>query len=105
MFTVDGKKPSVGHQRLLKSSLYRLSGVSGWVVHDFRRTLATGMAKLGVAQDTIERILGHARPGLAGVYNRHEYLEEKRRALLVWAEHVRLLVSDDPKVVALPTRR
>ena len=52
------------------------------------------MAALHIPQDTINRILNHAKGALAGTYNRHEYLEEKRRALETWAEHVAFIVGE-----------
>ena len=47
-----------------------------------------------MSQDTIERVLNHAKGTLAGTYNRHEYLDEKRRALEAWAERVAVIVGD-----------
>ena len=57
-----------------KRELDAKSGVAGWVLHDIRRTVATGMANLGVAPHIIEEILGHSggghKAGVAGIYNR-----------------------------------
>jgi hypothetical protein len=64
------------------------------------------MASLHVLQDTIDRVLNHAKKALAGTYNRHQYLEEKRRALEAWAERVASIVEDGrdaAKVVELRT--
>src|SRR5690606_30527475 len=52
-----------------------------WVVHDIRRSVATHLARLGVPQEHVERVLGHAVQGVAGTYNRYSYLDEKRAAL------------------------
>jgi len=52
------------------------------------------MAALHVPQDTIDRVLNHAKSALAGTYNRHQYLDEKRRALEAWAERVAFIVGD-----------
>jgi len=57
-----------------------------WTVHDIRRSVATHMARLGIAQEHIERVLGHVVPGVAGTYNRYSYLEEKRSALETWGK-------------------
>ena len=103
VFTVNGRDPYAGRQRL-KTILDRKSGVRGWVYHDIRRKMATGMAALHIPQDTINRVLNHAKATLAGTYNRHEYLEEKRRALEAWAERVAFIVGDArdaPNVVEL----
>jgi integrase len=71
-----------------KEALDKASGVTGWWLHDLRRTVSTGMAGLGVQPVVIEAALNHAsgtRAGVAGTYNRHEYLEEKRAALEAWS--------------------
>jgi len=62
-----------------------------WRLHDLRRTVATGMAKLGVLPHIIEAILNHAsghRAGVAGIYNRARYQDEMRTALQQWADYV-----------------
>src|SRR6476659_9185032 len=67
-----------------------------WRVHDLRRTAASGMAQLGFQPHIIERVLNHisgAQGGLVGVYQRYEYLEERKRALCAWGAHVEALVS------------
>jgi integrase len=67
-----------------------------WVLHDLRRTLATGMQRLGVRLEVTEAVLGHvsgSRSGIVGVYQRHEYKEEKRTALDKWAHHVHAVIS------------
>lgn len=59
-------------------------GLEDWQYHDLRRTLATGLASMGVAQAIIEKILNHnpkALHGVAGIYNRHEYLPDRKAAL------------------------
>jgi integrase len=93
VFSTDSQKPYAGQKRL-KAILDRESGVSGWTFHDFRRTASTGMASLHVPQDTIDRVLNHAKTALAGTYNRHQYLDDKRRALEAWAERVAFIVGD-----------
>lgn len=62
-----------------------------WTPHDIRRTVATGVAGLGIAPHIVEAVLNHIsgfRAGVAGVYNRAQYEPEKRRALDIWAEHL-----------------
>jgi integrase len=83
--------------------------VTAWRVHDLRRTVATRMADLGVLPHVIEAVLNHVsghKAGVAGTYNRGVYSDEKRRALEIWAQHVRDVVQGtSPKVVALSDRR
>ena len=82
----------------------KLSGVKEWTIHDIRRTVATGLAQLGVAPHVIERVLNHVSgtfAGVAGVYNRFQYQDEMRAALELWAKHVHHLVSWDNKALDL----
>jgi integrase len=67
-----------------------------WVVHDLRRTCATGMIDLGIQPHVVEAVLNHVsghRSGVAGVYNRATYDKEKREALERWAQHVLAVVQ------------
>jgi integrase len=78
-----------------------------WTLHDLRRTVATGMAELGVQPHIIEAVLNHAsghKSGVAGIYNRATYDKEKREALSLWAEHVTALVEGRAAKV-LPLKR
>jgi integrase len=62
-----------------------------WNVHDLRRTVATGLQRLGVRLEVTEAVLNHisgSRGGIAGVYQRHDWAGEKRVALDAWAAHV-----------------
>ena len=59
-----------------------------WSVHDLRRTVATGLQRLGVRLEVTEAVLNHisgSRGGIAGVYQRHDWAAEKRAALDAWA--------------------
>ena len=74
-----------------KAELDKLSGVTGWRNHDLRRTASSGMAQLGIAPHVVEKVLNHTSgqiSGVAAVYNRYGYDDEKRRALEAWASHV-----------------
>lgn len=65
-------------------------------LHDLRRTLATVLARKGVDVIVIERILGHANNGLnnvAAIYNRHTYLPQVQKALLLYEEHIRTVAK------------
>ena len=65
--------------------------IDPWCLHDLRRTSATGMAGLTVQPHIIERILNHSTGqlgGVAGIYNRFQYIDEMRSALSRWADHV-----------------
>lgn len=69
--------------------------VAPWRFHDLRRTVATGMARLGIGLPTIEKVINHMSgtfAGIVGVYQRHSFADEKRAALELWAEHVNEVV-------------
>lgn len=79
-----------------KAVLDKTSGVSDWTLHDLRRTAATRMADLGVLPHVIEAVLNHVsghKAGVAGIYNRSTYAPEKRAALNLWADRIRLIVA------------
>lgn len=86
-----------------KARLDELSGVTGWRIHDLRRTVRTGLAGLRVDPDIAERVIGHVIGGVRGVYDRHAYADEKRVALERWAAHLAGIVNPSPsaKVVRL----
>lgn len=61
------------------------------VFHDLRRTAISGMARLGVAPHVADKILNHTSDtisGVAAVYQRHEFMAERKQALDAWARHV-----------------
>jgi integrase len=63
-----------------------IADVAPFVVHDFRRTASTHLAALGVAPHIGERCLNHAVKGVAGIYNRHDFFDERKEALQKWAD-------------------
>ena len=92
-----------------KRRLDQLSGVTGWRLHDLRRTCVSGMARLGVAPHVADKILNHqvgTISGVAAVYQRHEFLAERRAALDLWGAHVDRILGEtserrmDLKIVA-----
>jgi integrase len=75
---------------LAKRELDKLSGVTGWRLHDLRRTCVSGMARLGIAPHVADKILNHQAgtiSGVAAVYQRHDFLAERREALETWGAH------------------
>ena len=79
-----------------KTALDKMSGVKDWRLHDLRRTLATGLQKLGVRLEVTEAVLNHvsgSRAGIVGIYQRHEWTEEKKVALNAWGAHVAALID------------
>jgi integrase len=94
IFTVR-RKPTTGFSRM-KERLDEKSGVTAWTLHDIRRTVASGLQRLGVRLEVTEAVLNHrsgSMAGIVGVYQRHDYADDKRDALIRWADHVDALVS------------
>ncbi len=81
--------------------------IPAWVLHDLRRTIASGMARLGIQLPVIERCLNHISGsfgGIVGVYQRHSFADEKKAAFEAWSRHVSGLV--DPKTAnVIPLKR
>jgi integrase len=111
VFTTEGKTPISGFSRA-KERIEKIAGARkiaerddmlDWGVHDLRRTAATEMGRLGIAEFIIAKVLNHASRGITGqVYNRYEYLPEKRHALDTWAAYLdRLVHPKAENVVAL----
>jgi integrase len=82
-----------------KAALDKTSGVKNWRLHDLRRTMATGLQRLGVRLEVTEAVLNHvsgSRAGIVGVYQRHTWAEEKRAALAAWGAQVEAIVEGRP---------
>lgn len=96
VFTTSGQAAVSGHSKYKK----RLDNITGikidWVLHDFRRTAASNMARLQVTPYVVEKILNHVSgtfSGVVGIYQQYGYDKEKREALDLWAEYVTGLVD------------
>jgi len=92
IFTTNGKQAIGGHTRH-KQAIDEASGVTGWTIHDLRRTARSLMSRAGVNADIAERCLGHVIGGVRGIYDRHEYLEEKKRAFEALAAQIERIVN------------
>lgn len=98
VFPARGKpeQPYAGYAKR-KKALDAAAKLSGWTIHDLRRTAATGLARLGAEPHVVERILNHASgtfAGVAGVYNRFKYVEEMRSALRLWDDYLRSIEGE-----------
>lgn len=74
----------------------KVKAMQPWVYHDFRRTMASGMARLGINLPVVEKVLAHESgsfAGIVGVYQRHGFTAEKRLALDAWSKHVLRLIE------------
>jgi len=73
-----------------------------FVNHDIRRSVRTHLSALRISEEVREAVLAHVRPGIKGIYDRHQYLDEKREALTLWNARLRSIVEPAPaNVVAL----
>ena len=87
-----------------KREIDELSGVTGWRLHDLRRTCVSGMARLGIAPHVADKILNHQAgtiSGVAAVYQRHDFLAERREALETWGAHVSRITGNTFEINAL----
>lgn len=108
VFTTSGERPLSGQSRVKRnldaaaervlaqtsSDTATIEPITHWTIHDLRRTATTGMARLGIAPHVADALLNHKSGvvrGVAAVYNRYAYLDESRRALLAWEEHLKAL--------------
>jgi integrase len=101
VLTTNGEAPSSGYAKG-KCRLDALlpSDMPPWRLHDLRRSAATGMARLGINLPVIEKVLNHSSgsfAGIVGVYQKHSFADEKRRALDAWGAFVADLVADQPR--------
>jgi integrase len=119
LFTTNGDRPVSGFSKakkrldkhmleLLRAELEEAGKdpgkpeIEGWILHDLRRTAATGIARFNFAPHVVDRILNHVSgtiQGVAAVYNRHAYLEERKTALEAWGRYVESIVRPSPAMV------
>lgn len=109
VFSTTGKTAISGYSKgkaRLDAAVSELGQVEAWRVHDLRRTTATGMQRLGIRFEVVEAVLNHvsgSKSGVAGIYQRHDWRDEKRAALNAWSAFVSdlLTASDQTNVVPL----
>jgi integrase len=97
--TTGGKRPISGFSKY-KTRLDLLSGVSGWRIHDLRRTMRTNISSLPVEEKVWELVIAHGKKGLSRVYDQHEYREEKARCLRLWEEKFAGITTPEPTAPA-----
>ena len=89
--SLSAERPFQGWSKA-KAALDQKAQVSGWRLHDLRRTMVTYMAaRAGVAQHVSDRILNHKSgviSSVAAVYQQHDFASERRDALLLWSDHL-----------------
>ena len=107
IFTTNGNTPVSGFFKARAHLAERMAEIAAnergepveiprWTFHDLRRTAATGMARLGIPVRVTEAVLNHVSgtgAGIVAVYQRHDYADEKRKALEAWGRHVLALIE------------
>jgi integrase len=100
VFTTNGETASSGYSVAKRRLDARLpADMPAWRWHDLRRTLASGLARLGVNLPVIEKILNHISGsfgGIVSVYQHHDFADEKCQALEAWSNHVAALIAGNP---------
>lgn len=104
LFTTTGATPVSGYSRAKRSLDAGMLEQLGrelvpWRFHDLRRTAASGMAALNIAPHVVEKVLNHRTgtiQGVAAIYNRYEYSEQRQRALEAWSARVKEIVGNRP---------
>ena len=87
-----GKKPLATFSQS-KEEFDEACGVTGWTLHDLRRTARTLMSRAGVNPDHAERCLGHVMPGIRDNYDKHEFYDEKKQVFEVLAAQIERIVN------------
>ena len=107
VFGADGRTAPSGFSKaktkidaliLGEASAAGIEAPKPWVLHDLRRSAASGMASIGVAPHVVEAVLNHksgAIKGVAKVYNRYNYAAEKRNALDAWSRRLREIITGE----------
>jgi integrase len=106
VFSVYGTKPFQSFSEA-KRELNKLCGVKDWRLHDLRRTCVSGMCRLGVPPHVADKILNHQGgtiSGVAAVYQRHDFLAERKEALEIWGAHVAKITNNGDSTVRFVRR-
>jgi integrase len=109
VFTTAGRTPIKDFSFIKKRLDAQMpDGTEPWVLHDLRRTFASGCARLSIAIHVVEKCLGHASGtfrGIVSVYQRHDFAAEQRAAVETWGQHVRAIVSGETAAKVIELKR
>jgi len=103
VFSTDGRSAINGFS-YFKKRFDAQCGVSGWTLHDLRRTSRSLMSRAGVNSDHAERCLGHVIGGVRETYDRYEFHTEKQHAYEALAAQIDRIINPRDNVTALPVR-
>src|SRR5262249_7129045 len=95
VFSTRKDRPIAGYSKAkeaVDALIAAMGDIEPWAIHDLRRTVATGLGRCGVSRFLIARVLNHGDSTVTGIYDRHEYLPEKREALEKWGGYLEGLI-------------
>jgi len=105
LFTTTGDSAVSGFGRARERLAAAMGDPEAFTLHDLRRTAATGMAQIGIAHHVVEKVLNHVGGKISGVgaiYNRFQYLPERKAALETWSRRIETLAGiAEPNVIQL----
>ncbi len=107
VFSVDGSKPFQTFSEA-KRNLDEICGVKAWRLYDLRRTCVSGMARLGIPPHVADKILNHQGgtiSGVAAVYQRHDFLSERKDALEGWDRRIATREQLETEIAAWERQR
>lgn len=87
------QQKSITEQAWHLRSSGRMLDIEHWSPHDLRRTVRTGLSRLGCPSEVAEAILGHSRSGIEGTYDLHSYEPEAKEWLQVWADYIAAMIE------------
>jgi integrase len=103
--TCGGAKPVNGWSKA-KRRLDEISGVTGWIFHDLRRSARTRISAIPAEEHVREALLAHGRRGIQAHYDQHLYRDEKRHLLQEWDDRLQQILNPTPAdVTDLDTER
>jgi integrase len=107
IFSTNGRSFATGYSKA-KSRLDKLMGdVPAWRLHDLRRTMVSGMARIGTPLHVVERCVNHVSgsfAGVVGIYQRHDFADECAQAWDAWSRHIGGVLSGQSSNVIPMTR-
>ena len=92
-----GMRPGTISHELTEDKANQYLGLPRWTPKDLRRTLRTGMARIGVLEEHAEAVLNHIQGGVKGIYNLYKYDKQKKAALIKWSKHVESILQKKSK--------
>jgi integrase len=107
LFTTNGGSPVSGFSKAKDRLDLLMNNPAPWTLHDLRRTGASCLARLGTPPHITDKLLNHiaaGRRGIAAIYDRYQYLSERKAALETWGRFIENLVRPTPGNV-VPLRR